>query len=158
VTCYRALRWGPMLVAALIVSVSCGGVPEPVETTEVSRPSPAIEDVKLAEDAIVGVKIYESKRDLQERQGESSPFPCRQLPGAPGEWDPLEARFGDQLPDDDQLLLITSNGKIIRMGVDGISRIGRATQGVRVIQTEEGDKVVSAIRTAETTAVKREKS
>jgi DNA gyrase subunit A len=51
--------------------------------------------------------------------------------------------------DDDQLLLITASGKIIRMAVDGISKIGRATQGVRVIQTATDDQVVSAIRTAE---------
>ncbi len=50
---------------------------------------------------------------------------------------------------DDQLLLITASGKIIRMGVAGISRIGRATQGVRVIQTAADDTVVSAVRTAQ---------
>jgi DNA gyrase subunit A len=49
---------------------------------------------------------------------------------------------------DDQLLLITASGKIIRMNVAGISRIGRATQGVRVIQTTDEDVVVSGIRTA----------
>jgi DNA gyrase subunit A len=49
----------------------------------------------------------------------------------------------------DQLLAITANGKIIRMEVGGISRIGRATQGVRVIRLDEDDIVVSAIRTAE---------
>jgi len=54
--------------------------------------------------------------------------------------------------EDDQLLLITANGKIIRVNVDGISRIGRATQGVRVIQLDEEDVVVSAIRTAEAEA------
>ena len=52
---------------------------------------------------------------------------------------------------DDQLLVITASGKIIRMNVAGISRIGRATQGVRVIQTGGEDVVVSAIRTAEQT-------
>jgi len=51
--------------------------------------------------------------------------------------------------DDDQLLLVTASGKIIRMSVDGISKIGRATQGVKVIQTAADDQVVSAIRTAE---------
>ena len=35
------------------------------------------------------------------------------------------------------------------MNVDGISRIGRATQGVRMIQTAEEDVVASAIRTAQ---------
>ena len=51
--------------------------------------------------------------------------------------------------DDEQILMITAHGKIIRMNASGISRIGRATQGVRLIQMEEGDVVVSAIRTAE---------
>ncbi len=51
--------------------------------------------------------------------------------------------------DDDQLMVITASGKLIRMNVVGISRIGRATQGVRVIQTADEDVVVSAIRTAD---------
>jgi DNA gyrase subunit A len=51
--------------------------------------------------------------------------------------------------EEDQLLLITAKGKIIRMDVAGISRIGRATQGVRLITCGEDDRVVSAIRTAE---------
>jgi DNA gyrase subunit A len=55
-----------------------------------------------------------------------------------------------EVRDDDHLLIITAKGKIIRMNVAGISRIGRATQGVRVIQLDEGDVVVSAIRAAET--------
>jgi DNA gyrase subunit A len=50
---------------------------------------------------------------------------------------------------EDQLLVITAAGKIIRINVGGISRIGRATQGVRVIQTDAEDGVVSAIRTTE---------
>ena len=54
-----------------------------------------------------------------------------------------------EVAEGDHLLVITANGKIIRMDVDGISRIGRATQGVRVIQLDEGDVVVSAIRAPE---------
>ena len=49
----------------------------------------------------------------------------------------------------DQILMITAQGKIIRFAVDGVSRMGRATQGVRLIHTEEGDNVASAIRTEE---------
>jgi len=51
----------------------------------------------------------------------------------------------------DQILMITAQGKIIRFAVDGVSRMGRATQGVRLIDTEAGDKVASAIRTEEET-------
>jgi len=54
-----------------------------------------------------------------------------------------------EIADDEQVLMITAQGKIIRMNASGISRIGRATQGVRLIQMEEGDVVVAAIRTAE---------
>jgi len=54
-----------------------------------------------------------------------------------------------EISDDDQVLMITAYGKIIRMDASGISRIGRATQGVRLIQMEEGDEVVAAIRTFE---------
>src|SRR5262245_24876892 len=54
-----------------------------------------------------------------------------------------------EISDDEQVLMITAQGKIIRMDASGISRIGRATQGVRLIQMEEGDVVVAAIRTAE---------
>jgi DNA gyrase subunit A len=54
-----------------------------------------------------------------------------------------------EISDDDQVLMITAHGKIIRMDASGISRIGRATQGVRLIQMEEGDEVVAAIRTFE---------
>ncbi len=51
--------------------------------------------------------------------------------------------------EDDQLLIMTEQGKIIRMDASDISRIGRATQGVRLILLEGGDQVASAIRTAE---------
>jgi DNA gyrase subunit A len=54
-----------------------------------------------------------------------------------------------EVASDDQLLIITAVGKIIRMDVADISRIGRATQGVRLIQLGSDDRVVSAIRTAE---------
>jgi len=54
-----------------------------------------------------------------------------------------------EIGDEDQVLMITSHGKIIRMDASDISRIGRATQGVRLIQLEDQDQVVAAIRTAE---------
>ena len=46
--------------------------------------------------------------------------------------------------EDDALVLITSNGKMIKMAVEGISVIGRATQGVRLINLDDGDRLVSA--------------
>ena len=64
-------------------------------------------------------------------------------------WRVPNVRFSLEVAAEDHLLIITKEGKIIRMGVDGISRIGRATQGVRVIQLDKDDVVVSAIRAAE---------
>ena len=51
--------------------------------------------------------------------------------------------------DEDDLMLITDGGKLIRMPVDGIPTIGRNTQGVRLIRLDEGEKVVAMERMAE---------
>jgi DNA gyrase subunit A len=47
---------------------------------------------------------------------------------------------------DDQVLLITEQGMIIRVPVEGIRSIGRNTQGVRVINLDENDTVVAAVK------------
>jgi len=46
--------------------------------------------------------------------------------------------------DSDALMLITAQGKMIKMNVSDVRVIGRATQGVRLINLDEGDKLVSA--------------
>ena len=46
--------------------------------------------------------------------------------------------------DNDAIMLITSQGQMIRMPVSDIRTIGRNTQGVRLINLDEGDKLVSA--------------
>ena len=51
--------------------------------------------------------------------------------------------------DDDDLMLITDGGKLIRMPVDGIPTIGRNTQGVRLIRLETDEQVVAMERLAE---------
>ena len=51
--------------------------------------------------------------------------------------------------DGDELLLITQQGMIIRMQANDVRAIGRATQGVRLIEIEGDDKVVSIARLVE---------
>jgi DNA gyrase subunit A len=51
--------------------------------------------------------------------------------------------------DDDQIMLVTSGGKVIRLRVREIRVIGRNTQGVRLIDLEEGERVASVARLAE---------
>lgn len=46
--------------------------------------------------------------------------------------------------DNDALMLITEQGQMIRIGLRDIRVISRNTQGVRIINLEEGDRVVSA--------------
>jgi len=58
--------------------------------------------------------------------------------------------------DDDDLMLITDGGKLIRMPVDGIPTIGRNTQGVRLIRLEEAEQVVAMERIAEKEEGERE--
>ena len=52
---------------------------------------------------------------------------------------------------DDELMLVTEQGKILRTSVVGIRETGRNAQGVRLMQIEfaEGDRVVSVARFAE---------
>ena len=51
--------------------------------------------------------------------------------------------------DDEQLLLVTSGGKVIRLWVKEIRVIGRNTQGVRLIGLDDGERVAAAARVAE---------
>lgn len=49
--------------------------------------------------------------------------------------------------DDEDVMLITSEGVVIRLHVDGISRFGRQTQGVRLVKMKDGVSVVSVALT-----------
>ena len=49
--------------------------------------------------------------------------------------------------DEDDILVISDAGVIIRMAVSGISTYGRAAQGVKLMNLEEGVKVISFART-----------
>jgi DNA gyrase subunit A len=51
--------------------------------------------------------------------------------------------------DDDELMIISQQGMIIRMRAGDVRTIGRATQGVRLIGMEEGDEVVAIAKLAE---------
>jgi DNA gyrase subunit A len=51
--------------------------------------------------------------------------------------------------DDDELMIISQQGMIIRMRAGDVRTIGRATQGVRLIGIEEGDEVVAIAKLAE---------
>ena len=54
-----------------------------------------------------------------------------------------------EVQDDHDIMLVTDRGKIIRMPVSNISVISRNTQGVKLIDMESGERVVSAACLAE---------
>jgi len=60
---------------------------------------------------------------------------------------PLVASFA--VEDGDQIMLVTDGGQLIRCPVDGISMLGRSTQGVRVFTTAKDERVVSVSRITE---------
>ena len=47
--------------------------------------------------------------------------------------------------DEEDLIVISRKGQVIRTSVKSISLLGRATQGVRIMRLEEGDKVASGV-------------
>jgi DNA gyrase subunit A len=51
-----------------------------------------------------------------------------------------------QVADDDEVMLISSSGTLVRTGVADISTLGRNTQGVRLIRLAEGDRLVGLDR------------
>jgi DNA gyrase subunit A len=48
--------------------------------------------------------------------------------------------------EDNELMVITAQGIMIRISVDEISRYGRAAQGVKIMRLGEGDQVVSVAK------------
>jgi DNA gyrase subunit A len=56
-----------------------------------------------------------------------------------------------QVHEDDQIMLVTDGGKVLRLSVNGISIIGRITQGVKLMDAEKEERVVSLAKVAEKT-------
>jgi DNA gyrase subunit A len=54
-----------------------------------------------------------------------------------------------QVSQDDEILLITTNGKVLRIRTKDISVQGRNTQGVRLFDIDAGDKVISLAKVVE---------
>jgi DNA gyrase subunit A len=57
-----------------------------------------------------------------------------------------------QVFDGDELMLISNLGTLVRTAADEVSRLGRNTQGVRIIRTRTGEKLVRVERIADSSA------
>ncbi len=54
-----------------------------------------------------------------------------------------------QVRDEDEVVMITNNGKLIRTKVSSISILGRNTQGVKLMDLGDDDQIVSIGRVAD---------
>ena len=54
-----------------------------------------------------------------------------------------------QVTEEDEVMLVTDGGKILRLLARGISLIGRVTQGVKLMDLEKEERVVSVAKVAE---------
>jgi DNA gyrase subunit A len=50
---------------------------------------------------------------------------------------------------EDDLLIVTVSGKVIRIKTTQVRALGRATQGVRLINLEDKDRVVTVAKASE---------
>ena len=57
--------------------------------------------------------------------------------------------FVREASDDDEIMLTSKNGMMVRIPVKGIRIQGRNTMGVRIMRLNEGDKVVSVAKIIE---------
>jgi len=51
----------------------------------------------------------------------------------------------EETPEEEDLIVISRKGQVIRTSVKSISLLGRATQGVRIMKLDQGDKVASGV-------------
>ncbi|MEE2702843.1 MAG: DNA gyrase C-terminal beta-propeller domain-containing protein, partial [Myxococcota bacterium] len=54
-----------------------------------------------------------------------------------------------QVDDQDEVMLISSGSKVLRLRTDGIPTMGRNTQGVRLMELDADERIVSVARVAE---------
>jgi hypothetical protein len=62
----HSLRFDTVLLLGLLMAIGCGGAPDTTGTTGMPDPPRSSEAMELPGGAIVGVKIYETERDLPE--------------------------------------------------------------------------------------------
>jgi DNA gyrase subunit A len=57
--------------------------------------------------------------------------------------------------EDDEVMVINSNGVIIRIRADEVSTLGRTTQGVKVMKVEKGNRIVSMAKVVDEESAKK---
>jgi DNA gyrase subunit A len=121
------------------------------------RPARGVRAMDLAEgDAIIGAEVVEKEGLIlsisENGFGKRTPLEDYRLTARGGKGVinmKLAPRIGKvvailSVKEDTDLMIITRDGKIIRLESGEIRQAGRSTQGVRLVRMEEGDQVAAA--------------
>jgi DNA gyrase subunit A len=121
------------------------------------RPARGVRAMDLAEgDAIIGAEVVEKEGLIlsisENGFGKRTPLVDYRLTGRGGKGVinmKLAPRIGKvvailSVKEDTDLMIITRDGKIIRLESGEIRQAGRSTQGVRLVRMDEGDQVAAA--------------
>ncbi|HLC33159.1 MAG TPA: DNA gyrase subunit A [Candidatus Nanoarchaeia archaeon] len=124
------------------------------------RAATGVIGIKLRKDHVVGAALAESKKTLltvtEKGYGKRTEMPEYRLT-ARGGVGIINMKITDKngkvvsittVSDEDELMMISQNGTLIRTPAKGISVIGRSTQGVRVMKLDDKDKVISVTKIA----------
>jgi len=153
-----SLRKGDSVVEMDVLPASGEAVPEPLpegEEPEVTaEPDTDVEDGDLAADLLASDERGQVLTITEKGFGKRTPVSAYRLQsrGGIGVTNIKTTEKNGKVAGisyvfaDDQVLLITEQGMIIRTKVADIRSIGRNTQGVRVINIDDDDLVVAAVK------------
>ncbi len=114
-------------------------------------------------DSVVGMEVLEEEGEIlsmaEKAVGKRTPVTEYRVQGRGGKGIinlKVSAKTGQvigakQVRADDGLMLITQEGKIIRISVEGVRVSGRSTQGVKLMDLDEGDRLVAVAKLADRT-------
>ena len=127
-----------------------------------SRTTMGVRGITLgSRDRVVGMAVVEREGTIltvtEKGFGKRTPIEAHRLQSRGGKGiinirtssrngDVVDVRF---VKENDELMVITAKGMLLRLHVDGIGVCGRATQGVCVIHLDEQDQVVAIAKLAE---------
>jgi len=128
------------------------------DVRDMGRNASGVRGVKLVKDIVVGMEVAKKDADLltitENGFGKRSEMDEYRLIRRGGKG-VINIKTSDRngrvvgiktVKDDDEVMFITKNGVTIRTGVKGISKIGRNTQGVRLMKLKDKDKVINVTR------------
>ncbi|MCP4714338.1 MAG: DNA gyrase subunit A [Deltaproteobacteria bacterium] len=128
----------------------------------IGRTGRGVKGIQLSkDDIVVGMEVLRGDSTLLTlaergygKRSKVSDYRCQSRGGKGMITMKADERNGDvvgikQVTEEDNLMIITSKGKIIRIAVHNISVIGRNTKGVRLINVDPEEKVVGVTRLAD---------